>query len=75
MLSQLGKHRDYRKGCSIFRVGDPCAHVYFLESGRVKIYQPSSKGRDVILWFCLTGEIFGLAEAARGGQRVVGAAA
>ena len=74
-LFALGKRREYRKAASIFCVGDACAHVYFLEHGRVKIYQPSSKGREVILWFCLAGEIFGLAEAARGGHRVVGAAA
>ena len=74
-LYRLGKHREYRKGSAIFRVGDTCSHVYFLEAGRVKIFQPSSKGREVILWFCLGGEIFGLAEAARGGRRVVGATA
>jgi CRP/FNR family transcriptional regulator len=75
-LTALGHHRDYRKGASIFRAGDPGAHVYFLESGRVKIYQASGAGREVILWFCLTGEIFGVAEVARGGGgRVVGAVA
>lgn len=72
-LFALGHPREYPKGASIFRVGDPGAHVYFLESGRVKIYQPSGSGREVILWFCLAGEIFGLAEVARGGGRVVGA--
>lgn len=74
-LFTLGHHREYRKGTSIFNVGNPGAHVYFLESGRVKIYQPGGGGREVILWFCLTGEIFGVAEVARGGGRVVGAMA
>jgi CRP/FNR family transcriptional regulator, cyclic AMP receptor protein len=74
-LTGLGHHREYLKAAPIFRVGDPGAHVYFLESGRVKIYQPSGSGREVILWFCLTGEIFGLAEVARGGGRIVGALA
>ncbi len=74
-LYALGTHRSYAKGEAVFRVGDPGAHVYFLETGRVKIFQPSESGREVILWFCLPGEIFGLAEVARGGGRVVSAQA
>jgi CRP/FNR family transcriptional regulator len=75
-LHALGTHRNYAKGEAVFRVGDPGAHVYFLETGRVKIFQPSESGREVILWFCLPGEIFGLAEVARGGGgRVVSAQA
>jgi CRP-like cAMP-binding protein len=70
-LFALGARRTYVKGDIVFRVGDPGAHVYFLESGRVKIWQPADNGREVILWFCLPGEIFGLAEVARGGGRVV----
>ncbi|MFY9315240.1 MAG: Crp/Fnr family transcriptional regulator [Burkholderiales bacterium] len=74
-LSAVGVHRAYSKGEYVFRAGDPGAHVYFLESGRTKIYQPADSGREVILWFCLPGEIFGLAEVARGGGRVVSAQA
>jgi CRP/FNR family transcriptional regulator len=75
-LFTLGQRRSYPKGGYIFRVGEPGAHVYFLESGRVKICQPAGSGRDVILWFCLAGEIFGLAEVARGGGgRIVSALA
>lgn len=75
-LSRLARHGRYAKGQSVFRPGGPGANVYFLESGRVKIYQPAGSGREVLLWFCLTGEIFGLAEVAWGGRgRVVGATA
>src|SRR5438876_1692504 len=74
-LFALGHHRTYPKGAYVFRVADPGARVYFLGSGRIKIYQPSGSGREVILWFCLTGEIFGLAEVTRGGGRVVSAVA
>lgn len=70
-LFALGTRRPYAKGDMVFRVGDPGVHVYFLESGRMKIWQPAGSGREVILWFCLPGEIFGLAEVARGGGRVV----
>lgn len=70
-LFALGTRRAYAKGDMVFRAGDPGVHVYFLESGRMKIWQPAGNGREVILWFCLPGEIFGLAEVARGGGRVV----
>jgi CRP-like cAMP-binding protein len=74
-LFDLGHERTYPKAAHIFRANDPDAHVYFLRSGRIKIYQPADRGREVILWFCLTGEIFGLAEVARGGKRAVSAVA
>lgn len=74
-LFVIGVRRQYAKAERVFLAGDPGAHVYFLESGRVKIAQPAGNGREVILWFCLAGEIFGLAEVARGGGRVVGAQA
>lgn len=49
--------------------------MYFLQGGKLKICQLSPLGRAVILWFCFPGEIFGLAEVAQGGGRVVNAQA
>ena len=72
-LLDIGTLRRYEKGQFIFRAGDPGKNVYFLRTGRVKIYQLSTLGRQVILWFCFPGEIFGLAEVAHGGGRVVNA--
>lgn len=74
-LFGLGHARTYPKAAHVFRANDPDAQVYFLKSGRIKIYQPADRGREVILWFCLTGEIFGLAEVAQGGKRTVAAVA
>lgn len=74
-LEALGRHERYARGDFVFRAGGPGKSVYFLRSGRVKIFQPSAPGREVILWFCLPGEIFGLAEVARGGGRSVSAMA
>lgn len=72
-LVALARAQQYRKGELVFHAGAPGHHVYFLKSGKVKIYQLSPLGREVILWFCFPGEIFGLAEVARGGGRVVNA--
>ena len=74
-LFSLGKVQAFAKGESIFRAGESSPCVFLLLKGRIKIYQPSTVGKEAILWFCFSGELFGLAEAARGGERVVSAQA
>jgi CRP/FNR family cyclic AMP-dependent transcriptional regulator len=71
----LGKVQKFAKNDFIFRAGDTSQYVFLLLGGRIKIYQPSTVGKEAILWFCFKGELFGLAEAARGGERVVSAQA
>jgi len=74
-LLDIAGVRQYAKGDFVFRSSAPGSNVYFLRSGKIKIHQLSPVGREVILWFCFPGEIFGLAEVARGGGRVVNAQA
>lgn len=74
-LVALAKVQHYSRGDFVFHAGAPGNNVFFLRSGKVKICQSSPLGRDVILWFCFPGEIFGLAEVARGGGRAVSAQA
>jgi CRP/FNR family cyclic AMP-dependent transcriptional regulator len=74
-LIRVAQSRRYAKGEFVFSAGSPGETVYFLRLGKIKIGQLSPLGREVILWFCLAGEIFGLAEVARGGGRVVHAQA
>ena len=61
-LLRLATDRGAAKGELIFQAGSAGHHVYFLETGRVKIYHLSPTGKEILLWFCLPGEIFGLAE-------------
>lgn len=68
-LLELVSRRRVRRGEHVFEVGSPGHHTYFLEHGRTNIYQLSPTGKAVLLWFCLPGEIFGLAEVCRGGGR------
>jgi CRP/FNR family transcriptional regulator len=70
-LTGMARRATYRKGELLFRPGSPGDHVYILAHGRIKILALSPAGRSVILWFCFPGEIFGLAEMARGGRREV----
>lgn len=74
-LRAIAHPRHFGRNELIFHAGDPGKNVYFLRGGRVKIYQPTHNGKEVILWFCFPGDMFGLAEVAQGGGRIVNAVA
>ena len=71
-LLALGEQRHFARNHLVFREGDQDPLIYILIEGRVKVFQ-SSNSRESILWFCAPGEVFGLAEAIRGGVREVAA--
>lgn len=70
-LFSLGNSQRYKKHDLIFQAGSPGDNVYLLASGRAKIYQLSPTGKEVIMWFCFPGELFGMAEVCRRGRREV----
>jgi len=70
-LEQLGTRARFQKNDLVFRAGSDGRDVFVLMSGRVKVYALSPVGRAVTLWFCLPGEVFGLAEMARSSPRMV----
>lgn len=70
-LLSLTHGNALRKDEFVFHAGSPGRNVYILTQGRVKIYELSPVGREVILWFCFPGEMFGLAEITRGTTRAV----
>lgn len=74
-LDQTGMLRKLLKGDFVFRSGENAEGVYFLKSGKIKVCHPLSSGKEVNLWFCFGGDIFGLAEAAQNGERAVNAQA
>ena len=74
-LDKTGTTRKLDKGDFVFRSGENAGGVHFLKSGKIKVSQPVSNGKEVILWFCFGGDIFGLAEAAQHGEREVSAQA
>jgi CRP/FNR family transcriptional regulator len=74
-LNSLAQLQSFKKGDLLFHAGAPSRHVYFLRSGRIKIYQPCPCGKEVILWFCFPGDMFGFAEVVQGEGRVVNAVA
>ena len=46
----------------IDNLGGQSDSVYVVTDGRVKIFELTTDGKEVILWFCSTGELFGFAE-------------
>lgn len=74
-LDQCGSTRRLARGDYVFRPGESANGVYFLKNGKIKVSQPVASGKEVILWFCFGGDIFGLAEAAQHGEREVSARA
>ncbi len=54
--------RHYTKGSQIYVRGDQVEAVFFLLSGKVRIYSIGNNGRRVTHWFVSGGEFFGLAD-------------
>jgi len=71
LLFDMGEKREFKREQLIFNAGTLNDSIYILQSGRVKIFQLSSVGKEVILWFCFPGEIFGLAEMLHNQKREV----
>jgi CRP/FNR family transcriptional regulator len=63
--------RFYHKKSIIHSPGDPTDLVYYVVDGRVKIYNISESGKEVIFRFCHRGALFGLAEVCGGDRREV----
>jgi CRP/FNR family cyclic AMP-dependent transcriptional regulator len=60
LLSEgVQKHVYARRASTVFAVGDSANHVYYLESGLVKLEKPLGENRDLLLTVVSAGEIFG----------------
>lgn len=62
-LLTLGARKHYLKDETICSLGQTNDEIYILVAGRVKIYELTAEGKEVILWFCTAGELFGIADA------------
>lgn len=59
-LLQLGKRRFIDKNKYAFRAGEPIKCVCLVERGYLKIFQPTSDGKDMLLFFRAPGDLLGL---------------
>jgi CRP/FNR family transcriptional regulator len=74
-LLQISTKRVIAKDEMIFTLGSPSNEIFILLDGRVKVFELSKEGKEVILWFCFQGELFGMAEVMNRGYREVNAQA
>ncbi len=70
-LLSISQKQSFARNDFIFQAGSPGNNIYILFKGRMKIYQLSPLGKEIIMWFCFPGEVFGLTEVSRGGRREV----
>jgi len=59
---------DYPSGAAIFKQGDPCAHVFYIQKGNVKLSVIAKSGREAVVAMLGAGEFFG--EGCLAGQPV-----
>ncbi len=58
LLSRYEVEKTYQKGEVIFMEGDPGEAVYYIKSGKIKLYKTSLEGREVTLNILGPGSIF-----------------
>jgi CRP/FNR family transcriptional regulator len=70
------RSQPLRAGQPVFMEGDPCKHLYILESGCIKFYRARAEGREQILKvFDRPGDSFCIPSAFRTGRHIVSARA
>lgn len=65
--------RSFRTGETIFQHGDPGGCMYLIRTGKVRIYLPSTDGREITLRVYGAGEVFGELSLLDGGLRTASA--
>ncbi len=50
-LKNLFEPKKFSKGDHLFKQGEICRHVYYIEKGLVRVYYYSVSGKEVTAWF------------------------
>lgn len=74
-LEAMGMPVSFTRGCRLFSEGEKSRNVFFLSSGRVKLFVTSRDGKNVILRIVDAGQVLGLSAALSGCQHEVTAEA
>jgi len=54
----ISQHRQFDKGAHVFLQGDSLENVYFIHSGKIKIYKNDINGREQIVSIIKKGDMF-----------------
>jgi CRP-like cAMP-binding protein len=60
LVLEFADRRRYRAADIIVSSGDLTTHLFLLVKGRVKYYQVTKKGEEILLWWVAAGDIFGI---------------
>jgi len=50
-LSAVFQRGEFPKGHLLFRQGEVCRHIFYIEKGLARIYYNSSNGKEITAWF------------------------
>ena len=70
-IEQGTQLKEYKRGDALFWEGDPCAGMYIIESGSVKLYRTSPHGRQYIIAVMTEGATCNAVPAFDGGTNPV----
>lgn len=59
LLKNMMTDAAFRKGSHIYWEGDASDKLYYMKSGRVKLYKSAFDGRDLVLHYFTPGDLFG----------------
>ena len=57
-IVEISITREWKKGSHVFMQDDPLENVYFINSGRIKIYKSDINGREQIVTIAKKGDMF-----------------
>jgi CRP/FNR family transcriptional regulator, anaerobic regulatory protein len=50
-LKVLFERKEFSKGQFLFRQGEGCRHMFFIEKGFVRVFYTSNSGKEITAWF------------------------
>lgn len=68
-IYQHGRPKNYGRHAKIYAAGESAGEIYLISSGEVKIFRPTTDGRELILEYVGPGSLFGEAEILLGTKR------
>ena len=74
-IRPLLRERSYERGEIVMLEGDPCDAIYFVASGRVKVFKTSPEGKEQLLRIMRPGESFNEVPVFDGGSNPASAEA
>jgi CRP-like cAMP-binding protein len=51
VLKNLFEPKEFSKGDHLFKEGEICRHMYYIEKGLVRVYYYSVSGKEITAWF------------------------